>query len=295
LEAQSQSLHWQSALQIIKTKSALKPELCTHSEPALLKSSQNKYASQVFCQKCQKTIVYNHTKDGLVTWINKFQELVVKKKISPPPNWEGMHLHPDDEDASRYCKRCVHHMEPVQTLSGCRTWHQCSQHSANPPCLYARNGHLPIQANTSKAKQKEATDTAMRLWQDHTTVRTIHFGKISGTTVNNIGRKYKGRTYNEIFEHAPEYVNWAITTAPFDSEASVELKHMAAFFLEARKCQMACQIAADLSSPASSSTTKQPTGKSSFAKPAKAKSKASAKAAHFNLASLDEESEDELM
>ena len=122
-----------------------------------------------------------------------------------------------------------------------------------------------------------------------------HFGKISGTTINNIGRKYNGRSYNEILENAPQYVDWAITTAPYDGEASIELKHLASFCLQARKCQEAEASVLEPCSPASSSINKQPSGKSSFAK-TKAKSKANqSRAAHFNLASLDEQSEDELM
>ena len=99
----------------------------------------------------------------------------------------------------------------------------------------------------------------------------------------------------EIFENAPQYVSWAITTAPPESEASIELKHMASFFLQASKCKEAFQSEPDLSSPASSSINKQPTGKGSFVKP-KAKSKANqSRTPHYNMATLDEESEDELM
>ena len=75
----------------------------------------------------------------------------------------------------------------------------------------------------------------------------------------------------DILNEGPQYVAWAITTAPPGSEASIELKHMASFFLEARFCQAAFQTGQDSSSPPASSTT-QPTGKSSFVKP-KGKSK----------------------
>ena len=285
LERHSQSTEWFTTLNKSRQK-GIQPDLCKHDDVTLLKNTANKFASQTFCQKCQKTIVYNHTKEGVITWMKTFQNLVVKNKIPPTKNGNGATLHPDDPDAYRYCKRCVHPMEPIQIGSGCRTWHQCSQHSANPPCNFARNGHLPpTSGSQSKAKQEKSKDVKKRLWLDHNTVVNSDNVKISGETINRIGQRYNGRTYMDILNEGPQYVSWAITTAPPGSEASIELKHMASFFLEANKCNEAFRTGQDSSSPpAPSSSTTQPTGRSSFVKPkAKSKSKTN-QPPHFNMA-----------
>jgi hypothetical protein len=293
LELHTQALWWFSTLNKSRTQ-GMQPELCTHSDASQLRNSANKFASQTFCNKCQKTIVFNHTREGVISWMATFQKLIAKNKISPPAGWTyGDAFHPEDEGASRYCRRCVHHMEPIQNASGCRTWHQCSQHSATPPCNYARNGHTP-PTDQSKAKQEKNLYAKKRLWLDHNTVITPDHTRISGTTVNKIGKSHKDKTYMEIFETAPLYVAWAITTAPPASEASIELKHMASFFLEASKRKEAFQNEPDSSSPASSSINKQPTGKSSFVKP-KAKSKANqSKTPHYDMAAVDEETDEEM-
>jgi hypothetical protein len=220
--------------------------------------------------------------------MQQYTKLVVKKKI-PPVTYETGAIHPDDPAASRYCRRCVHLMEPIKIGSG-KVWHQCSQHSANPPCPFARNGHLPPSHELPKAKQEKSTSIKRKLWLEHNTVITPDNVKISGATVNNIGKKYNGKTYMEIFENGPQYVSWAIATAPPQSEASVELKHMASFFLEASRCKEKYQNEPDSNSPRASSSTTQPRGKSSFAKP-KGKPKA-AQPAHYNMA--EETSEEDL-
>jgi hypothetical protein len=277
LERHSQATEWLTTLNKSRQQ-GMQPELCKHNDQTLLKNTGNKYAMQTFCQKCQKIIAYNHTKEGVITWMKTFQNLVVKNKIPPAKNGNGTTLHPDDPDASRYCRRCTHPMEPVQNLSGCRTWSQCSQHSAKDPCNFAKNGHLPPtpgNGSQSKAKQEKSKDVKRRLWIDHNTVIDSENQKISGATVNNIGKKHNGRKYIDILKTSPKYVDWVIATAAAaESESSVELLHMARFFLAAR-IQQEAQAEQDSSSPPASSTT-QPTGKSSFVKPkGKSKSKAS--------------------
>ena len=125
------------------------------------------------------------------------------------------------------------------------------------------------------------------MWSDHNTVVTPENLKISGATVNEIGKTVHGQKYIDIFLNCPKYVTWAISTAPPESEGSVELKHMASFFLAARQCQE--EFDPPSSSPPSSSTT-QPRGKSSFKKSAAAPKKETKQPEAFNMAiSSDEE------
>ena len=197
LERHSQATDWFIYLNKSRQQ-GMQPELCKHNDQTLLKNTGNKYATQMFCQKCQKIIVYNHTKEGAIAWMRKFETLVAKKKIPAKTNEDGKPLHPDDPDASRYCKRCTHLMEPVQNLSGCRTWSQCSQHSANPPCNFAKNGHLPPDSGSqSRAKQEKSKDANRRLWLDHNTVVNSENVKISGATINKIGQKYKTTVFGD--------------------------------------------------------------------------------------------------
>ena len=119
--------------------------------------------------------------------------------------------------------------------------------------------------------------------------------KISGTTVNEIGKTVRGLQYMDIFKNAPKYVTWAISTAPPGSEASVELNHMASFFVAARQCQIDFEDPDPPSNSPTSSSSTQPRGKGSFKTSASAPNAASSKQATkqpeaFNMAiSSDEE------
>ena len=185
--------------------------------------------------------------------------------------------------------RCAHPMERVTAISRHNTMYQCSQHSAKDPCTYARNGHYPSGDHhvwARKAQEEKDNNRKKKLWLDHNTVITAEKVKISGATMNLIGRKYKDTSYMEIFENGPQYVEWATATAPPGSEASVELKHMASFFTAAQECRLLCSASAQASdSPNAFGSTTQPRGPASFKKKSKTP-KAKAKPAspeHFNL------------
>ena len=100
----------------------------------------------------------------------------------------------------------------------------------------------------------------------------------------------------DIFKNAPNYVTWAISTAPPGSEASVELKHMASFFVAARQCQIDFEDRDPPSNSPPSSSSTQPRGKGSFKtsasapKAAASKKQATKQPEAFNMAiSSDEE------
>ena len=152
LEKHSQWLIWQQVFKVIMTKS-LQPDLCTHSDVTALIHSGNKYASQTYCQKCEKIVIYTHTKDGAISWMQQFGKLVAQKKIPAAP-WV---YHPDDPDASRYCKRCVHPMIRVGKTD------LCSQYKAAKPCKYMRNGHLPPGDDRNRANQGKINEKKNRL------------------------------------------------------------------------------------------------------------------------------------
>ena len=244
----------------------------------------NKYAHQTFCHKCKKTVLYEYTKDGVISWMGTFGTLV-EKKVYP---LSTQILHPENPGASQYCRRCAYPMVRVRRS----TMYQCSRHDATvEPCPYARNGHFPPGEYQRQATKQKDNNHKKKLWLDHNTVITPENGKISGATINEIG-KMKGMTYMSILENAPDYVNWATGIAGPNSKASVELKHIASFFVAAQECQLLCSEPASGSQLASGSTT-QPRGANSFrgfkaTAKAAAKAKAKAAAEQFNLDSEEE-------
>ena len=288
LEKHDMWLIWQEAFKIIQQKS-LQPETCRHDDPTRLRATGNKYCRQVFCQMCKKTVVYEHTKDGVISWMNTFGDLVRKKVLPPHPDM----LHPEEPAASRYCRRCAHPMVRVNN-----SMYQCSQHSAANMCTFARNGHYPPGDRQKKAQKDTEDNRKMKLWTEYDTVITATKDKISGATINTIGRTFKGVSYKEIFEttdHKGEkpYVEWALATAPSDSGASPELKHMASFLLAAQEVTLLIAAQPSSSQPASSSatmgpgSTTQPTGAANAKRKAKAKPKTSP--VTVNMAESDEE------
>ena len=264
-------LIWQEAFRGIHTKS-LQPGTCKHDDPTRLMQKGNKYARQTFCQKCKKTVIYDHTKEGVISWMKTFGTLVQKKVLHPNPSM----IHPEEPEASRYCKRCAYPMERVNS-----SMYQCSQHSASNMCSFARNGHYPPGDHQNKSQTDTDNSRKKKLWLEHDTVITTFHGKVSGATINTIGRKFKDTSYKEIFQrrdHKGEnpYVEWVLATAPQSSDASPELKHMADFFLAAQEVTLLC------SEPPSSSpgSTTQPTGAANSNR----KPKAKAGPVRFNMA-----------
>ena len=176
--------------------------------------------------------------------------------------------------------------------------YQCSQHSAANMCTFARNGHYPPGDHQKKAQKDTEDNRKMKLWTEYNTVVTAAKEKISGATINNIGRTFKGVSYKEIFEkkdHKGEnqYVDWALATAPPESSASPELKHMASFFLAAQEVTLLCAAQHSSSQHAAGSTTMgpgsttQPTGAANAKRKAKAKPKTAP--VTVNMAESDEE------
>ena len=72
---------------------------------------------------------------------------------------------------------------------------------------------------------------------------------------------FKNRTYREIFENGPHYVDWVIWMVDLDSDATVELKHMSSFFTAAKDCRLLCrsiESALGSDSPNASGSTDPP-------------------------------------
>ena len=130
-----------------------RPDLCTHSEVTALFHSGNKFASQTMCQKCEKIVIYNHTREGVITWMRAYTKMVDAKKIPAiPPVY-----HPEDPNASRYCRRCVHPMIQIGKMQ------VCNQHQATKPCRFMKNGHLPPGDDQNKSRRDRLTDKKKRL------------------------------------------------------------------------------------------------------------------------------------
>ena len=249
LEKRSQCLTWQEAFKVIMDKSLL-ADLCTHSDLTALSYPANKYAKQIFCHQCKKIVIYNHTKEGVISWMQCFSRHVAAKQIRPNLRV----THPDDPDASQFCKRCVSPMIHFGRME------VCSRHQdVKKPCRYARNGHLPPGDDRERVQQEKLREKKKRLWLDKNTVITPDGTLISGATINRIGSKVNGKKYREILEQFPQYCDWCIGTSC--QESSIELKHMAAFLQEARKCME--EFAVPSGSPPCS-FTEQPRGKGSF-------------------------------
>ena len=282
---------WQEAFKVIMAKS-LRQDTCRHDDVSQLKKVGNKFASQTHCGMCKKTIVYEHTREGVISWMRMFDLLVTKKVLPPIP----MEMHPSDPDAYKYCMRCAHPMERVKTVSYQYAMYQCSQHSAKEPCPFARNGHYPPgdhrapRSSSTKTQEEKDKHRKKKMWLEHDTVTTAENVKISGSTINTIGNRYKDASYKEIFENGPSYVDWAIATAPPGSSSSVELKHMASFFLAAHECRILCNADAQASeSPNACGSTTQPRGPGSFKKGKTPKAKAkSANPEHYDMETSDE-------
>ena len=69
---QQQLLHWKSQ--------AAAPDLCKHDNVMLCRQSANEWASQVVCIQCERIVIDTHTKDGIIAWMRKHEDLVKKKK-----------------------------------------------------------------------------------------------------------------------------------------------------------------------------------------------------------------------
>ena len=226
---------WNEVYSVIMAKS-LQPETCRHDDLSLLQLTATTNARQTFCRRCKKTVVYDLTVTGVHAWMRTFETFVAKNILPPYP----LMMHPGEPDAAQYCMRCTHPMIQVTPISRHHTMYQCSQHAAKNPCTYARNGHHPPGDHHVWVLKAES-DRKIRLWQDHNTVITTENVKISGETLNPNGQMFKNRTYREIFENGPHYVDWVMWIVDLDLDATAELKHISSFFTAAKDCRLLCR------------------------------------------------------
>jgi hypothetical protein len=250
LEKQSESQFWRQQLQDWKSSAVPPPSLCKHEDIMLLRNSANKWASQTFCQQCEKIVIYDHSKEGIVVWMRKHVELV-KRQISPQI---ADPLFPSDDKAATLCMRCAHPMIKSSQVKG-KVWHQCSQHNAKEPCRYITNGYL-LYALLKKV-EKATPHTPPERWFSPDKTVMIQGKPISGTTVIEIGKTHKGRSYGCVFQTFPVYVDWVITAVNANQQSNEGLKKMASYFKEAQKCQ-AYYGALQNQGAASSSTPSNP-------------------------------------